>query len=185
MINPYFAEDLYFSSFDANGKRFTFLLNSRKDHIQKFLAAGAFYEREELELLCHFCAGRKRLLDVGANIGNHSIFLAHRLNLDRVTPIEPQPSILHILKANLGLNWHPSFDLSHLGIGLSDQAGWARVSSFDEANIGGTKVVPAIANDEVADRDAYPVRLYAGDDLFQAGDFDIIKIDVEGWRPRC
>jgi FkbM family methyltransferase len=180
LTNPYFEEDLYFSSFDMNGKTFTFLLNSRKDHIQQFLANGDFYEREELELLCRFCVGRKRLLDVGANIGNHSIFLAHQLNLDRVTPIEPQPSILHILRANLGLNWHPSFDLSHLGVGLSDQAGWARIGSFNEDNIGGTRIVPATGDDEPADREAYPVQLCAGDDLFHGGDFDIIKIDVEG-----
>jgi FkbM family methyltransferase len=180
LTNPYFDEDLYFSSFDLHGKTFTFLLNSRKDHIQQFLANGEFYEREELELLCRFCAGRKRLLDVGANIGNHSIFLAHQLNLDRVTPIEPQLAILHILRANLGLNWHPSFDLSHLGVGLSDRAGWARIGSFDEGNIGGTRMVPAIGDDKSVDRDAYPVRLCAGDDLFQSGDFDIIKIDVEG-----
>jgi FkbM family methyltransferase len=179
-MNPYFEEDLYFSSFDKDGKRFTFLLNSRKDHIQQFLANGDFYEREELELLRRFCVGRKRLLDVGANIGNHSIFLAHHLNLDRVTPIEPQPSILHILRANLGLNWHPSFDFSHLGVGLSDRAGWARIGSFNEGNIGGTRIVAATGDDEAADRDAYPVRLCAGDDLFQGGDFDIIKVDVEG-----
>jgi FkbM family methyltransferase len=121
------------------------------------------------------------LLDVGANIGNHSIFLAHRLNLERVTPIEPQPSILHLLRANLGLNWHPSFDFSYLGIALSDQAGWARIGSFDERNIGGTRIVPATGGHESADnRAAYPVRLCVGDDLFRAGDFDMFKIDVEG-----
>ena len=180
-MNTYFEEDLHFSSFDMNGKIFTFLLNSRKDHIQQFLRNGDFYEREELELFCRICVGRKRLLDVGANIGNHSIFLAHRLNLERVTPIEPQPSILHLLRANLGLNWHPSFDFSHLGVALSDRAGRARIGSFDEGNIGGTRIVPATGDHEPADEvGAYPVRLCAGDDLFRAGDFDMIKIDVEG-----
>jgi FkbM family methyltransferase len=179
-MNVYFEESLHFSSFDMDGKTFTFLLNSRKDHIQQFLANGEFYEREELDLLCGYCGGCTRLLDVGANIGNHSIFLAHRLGLQRVTPIEPQPLILHLLKANLGLNWHPSFDLSHLGIALSDQAGWAGIGTFDENNIGGTRIVPAPDEPAACDRSAYPIRLCAGDDLFGPGDFDIIKIDVEG-----
>jgi FkbM family methyltransferase len=179
-MNLYFEERLHLSSFDMDGKTFTFLLNSRRDHIQQFLDNGEFYEREELELLCRYCNGCTRLLDVGANIGNHSIFLAHRLGLQRVTPTEPQPAILHLLKANLGLNWHPSFDFSQLGIALSDRAGWARIGAFDEANIGGTRIVPAPEDSPDCDRSAYPVRLCAGDDLFRPGDFDIIKVDVEG-----
>jgi FkbM family methyltransferase len=180
-MNPYFKDDLHFSSFEAFGKSFTFVLNSRQDHIQQFLAKGDFYEREELELLCQYCDGRKRLLDVGANIGNHSIFLAHRLDLERVTPIEPQPSILHILRANLGLNWHASFDMTHLGIALSDRAGWAKIGSVYEGNIGGTRMVPATGGrDSIDNPGAHAVQLCAGDDLFKAGDFDIIKIDAEG-----
>jgi FkbM family methyltransferase len=160
---------------------FTFLLNSRRDHIQKFLERGEFYEREELELICQFAADAKRLLDVGANIGNHSIYLAHRLNLTRVTPIEPQPSILPVLKANLGLNWHKSFDLSHLGLALSDRSGLARIGDFDENNIGGTRVVPMLSDEaSTPPGRAFDVPLRAGDDLFRPGDFDLIKIDVEG-----
>jgi len=181
IMNTYFEEDLHISSFVVNGKKFNFLLNSRKDHIQQFLRNGDFYEREELELLCRYSAGCKRLLDVGANVGNHSIFLAHRLELERVTPIEPQPSILGVLRANLGLNWHPSFDLSHLGIALSDRSGWARIGLFDEFNIGGTRMMPVTEDPPAGDGQSSDlVRLYAGDDLFRAGDFDMIKLDVEG-----
>lgn len=180
-MNRYFQEDLHFSSFESNGKSFTFLLNSRQDHIQQFLDHGEFYELDELELLCGYAQGRTSLLDVGANIGNHSVYLAHMLNLERVIPIEPQSSILHLLRANIGLNWHPSFDLSHLGIALSDKAGWARIGPFTEANIGGTGVIPYLDAEEIPENESEErVRLFAGDDLFKRGDFDLIKMDVEG-----
>ena len=175
-MNTFFEDDLHLTEFEVDGTIFTFLLNSRQDHIQQFLARGDFYEREELELLGSFCNGRRRLLDIGANIGNHSIFLAHRLNLERVTPIEPQPAIMHVLKANLGLNWRPSFDLSHLGLALGAQDGWVQIGAFNEQNIGGTRMKPL---EEPAQMHGM-VRLVAGDHLFRPGEFDIVKIDVEG-----
>jgi FkbM family methyltransferase len=180
-VNTFFKEELYFSSFETDGRRFTFLLNSRCDHIQQFLAKGSFYEREELELLSRYATGRARLLDIGANIGNHSIFLAHRLNLTRVVSIEAQPAILHILRANLGLNWHRSFDLSYIGLALSDQTGSARIQFAGEVNIGGTKITPRLDEDSFGEpaEGTEIVSMHAGDDLFEPGDFDLIKLDVE------
>jgi len=180
-VNEYFRDELYLSSFEANGRTFTFLLNSRHDHIQQFLASGHFYEEEELELICAHAIGCTRLLDIGANIGNHSIFLAHRLNLIRAIPIEPQPAVIQLLRANLGLNWHPSFDLSYIGLALSDKPGMGRIDFAGEDNIGGTKIIAIPENDCVKSRSGIElVRMCSGDDLFQPGAFDIIKLDVEG-----
>jgi FkbM family methyltransferase len=98
--------------------------------------------------------------------------------LERVTPLECNPAILHILKANLGLNWHPSFDLSHLGKGLSDHQGEGRIAAFNPLNIGGTRFNPARGDD--GERPGIPIPMFAGDDDFAPGDFDFIKMDIEG-----
>lgn len=172
-----FVEDLHIAEVSALGTTFQFLLNNRNDHIQGFIDRGEFYEAEELELICKHAPRSKRLLDIGANIGSHSIYLAHRLNLERVVPIEPQPAVLHLLKANLGLNWRSCFDLSYLGMGLADTAGFARIGDVNQHNLGGTRLV---IDDTKRDPDPTLIRLETGDRLFRAGEFDLVKIDVEG-----
>jgi FkbM family methyltransferase len=176
-----FEHSLHFAHFEADGRSYTFLLNQPTDHIQQFLASGRFYEQDELNLICTHAAGAKRFLDVGANVGNHSVFLAHKLNLESVVPLEPSPAILPILKANLGLNWHPSFNLSYLGIVLGEYTGAAKIKRFHVENLGGTQFS---ITGEIPDQmlggltGTFPVQ--PGDALFRPGEFDLVKIDVEG-----
>lgn len=71
------------------------------DHIFKCLKAGDFYERALLDRL----AGIKRpgvWVDVGAHIGNHSVFLAG-LGVPTIS-IEPNPALLPLLRENLARN---------------------------------------------------------------------------------
>ncbi|WP_291767477.1 FkbM family methyltransferase [Maricaulis sp.] len=164
-------------------RSFKFLVNNPTDHIQGFHARGDIYEEEELDAICELAPGATSFLDVGANVGNHSIYLAHRLNLARVTPVEVQPGVLDLLKANLALNWHPSFDFSHLGFGLGKASSRAVIDTFNPDNLGGTSL-------RLFDNEAAPFsdkeglqqvfRIEPGDNLFAPGDFDIVKIDVEG-----
>lgn len=177
---------LYLAEVEALSKRFKFLLNSRTDHIQDFYIRGEFYEREEMEMICRMAPDARRLLDVGANIGTHTIYLAHRLNLEYAVPIEPQPAVLDLLRANLGLNWHPSFDLNHLGKGLGATKGKARIGTFSPTNLGGTRLSvegrydPAQESDSTKKSEHYSIPIEAGDDLFEPGAFDLVKIDAEG-----
>ncbi|MFL0671078.1 MAG: FkbM family methyltransferase [Erythrobacter sp.] len=153
------------------GRNFHFVLDSEVDHIQSVLRTGEFYELEELELIAEIAGEPKRILDVGSNIGNHSIFFAHRFDADLVVPVEPNRRVLPLLRANLGLNWHPSYDLSLVGYGLSDRDGFGVSKVSTEANLGGAKLVI----DTVGD-----VQVTSGDIAFPSITFDLIKIDVEG-----
>ena len=169
---------LHIAEVEYEGKTFQFLNNSRQDHIQKVLNSGSFYEIEELELIRKYAPKANRLLDVGANIGNHTIFLAHMLDLELAIPIEPQPAVQIPLRANIGLNWHRSFDLGYLGIGLGQETGTAIISRFSEKNLGGTQLslqrsIETSTQDET-------IQVHSGDYLFPNYHFDLIKIDAEG-----
>lgn len=153
------------------GREFQVLLNSEVDHIQNILRAGRFYELEELELIAEFAGDPKRILDIGANIGNHSIYFAHRFDPIRTIPVEPNPVILPLLRANLGLNWHKSFDLSFTGYGFSDRSATGTSFTASEANIGGAKLKVDPSG---------PVPIVAADEALPGETFDLIKIDVEG-----
>jgi FkbM family methyltransferase len=150
---------------------FHFVLDSEVDHIQSVIRGGNFYETEELELIAELAGAPRRILDVGSNLGNHAIYFAHRFNAELTVPVEPNPRILPMLRANLGLNWHPSFDLSLVGYGLSDGVGHGVSKVGSEENLGGAKLEQDAAG---------TVPITSGDIRFPSSVFDLIKIDVDG-----
>jgi len=158
-------------NFDYEQKKFSFAVNSVFDHIQNFIRKGQFYEIEELQLILKYCNNIENVLDVGAYIGNHSVFLSHFLNPKKLYMFEPNPAVIPMLKANLGLNWHPSLDLSHIGCGLGGKEHQAKIGPIAEANLAGTQFL----SDENGSVSVYPA-----DMLFPVTKFDFVKIDAEG-----
>jgi FkbM family methyltransferase len=153
------------------GREFHFLLDSPDDHIQNVIRSGTFYELEELELIAELVDCPRRILDVGANIGNHSLYFAHRFQPELTIPVEPNPRVIPLLRANMGLNWHPSFDLSLVGYGLSDRDGLGTSEIKSEANLGGARLVT---------QEGGHIPIVKADDVLDGMGFDLIKIDVEG-----
>jgi FkbM family methyltransferase len=153
------------------GREFHFVLDSSVDHIQNVIRSGTFYELQELELIARLMDRPRRILDVGANIGNHTLYLAHRFDPELTIPVEPNPRVVPLLRANLGLNWHRSIDLSLVGFGLSDRDGRGTSHVKSEANLGGARL---IADDNGC------IPIVTGDSALEGLSFDLIKIDVEG-----
>ncbi|MEZ0469908.1 FkbM family methyltransferase [Luteimonas salinilitoris] len=153
------------------GRRFLFLLADERDHIQGVLGTGRFYEAEELELISSYAAGAEAILDIGANIGNHSVYFAHRFSPRVLIPVEPNPAVTDLLRANMGLNWHPSMDLSMVGVGFSDRSGRAESIMSSPMNVGGARL---------RETGEGPVPVRRADDALPDRTFDLIKIDVEG-----
>lgn len=168
----YNISDEIFVDVIHNEKQFQFLVTHPYDHIQGFHRVGVFYDVEELERFkSHFGGRPLRIVDVGANVGNHSIYMAHFLNCQWIAPIEPNQEILSTLRCNLGLNWSPAMDLRYLGYGLSDSIARAEVIQAGPMNTGASKVTKA---------DHGSVPLMSGDEIFLGKAVDFIKIDVEG-----
>lgn len=142
-----------------------------KDEIQRHHISGQFYEPEELAIIArHFPLGGA-FLDIGANVGNHSVYVAKFLHAARIVVFEPNPEAIAILDSNIFLNGIDGVcDRQFLGIGLSDRAAAAASLRTPRRNLGGTRVVDG----------AGEIRLEAGDTLLEGQIFDLIKIDVEG-----
>lgn len=153
------------------GRDLVFCTAVEHDPIQRKMRSGAFYETSDLYLLDgHFPAGGT-FIDVGANIGNHSLYFAVMLGAGRVIPIEPNPVCWRLLVENVLANdVLDRFDLSRLGVGL----GAARAGGYGmerrERNLGAAAMVAGEGDLEV----------WRGDDLLAGEAPDLIKIDVEG-----
>lgn len=136
------------------------------------------YERDELALLfaflqplaATFAAGVA--LDVGANIGNHSLFFARRFAA--VHAFEPHPDTFALLRFNT--QWDPRIHARRVGLG--SEAG--RFELFEHAtNLGGSSLRNASAQ---GDRKV-SIDIERLDDLALDGRGpDFMKIDVEGFE---
>lgn len=152
------------------GHDILFAVDQPRDAIQAHHLAGRFYEADELLLMSKAFPMGGRFLDIGANVGNHSIFFGKIMQAQVITPIEVNPRIVSILKTNLTINGlGPVTDMQHLGLGLHNETVSGAAINFTERNIGGGRV----------SHEGGDLQLVRGDAILK-GPYDMVKIDVEG-----
>lgn len=124
----------------------------------------------------HFASGLA--LDVGANIGNHTLWFSKIFS--RVVAFEPNPICYRLLEANLLLN--EVGNVVPMPSGLSDHPGRTAFYMNRGGNIGNSGVNSGYVKDAGA---TFDVDLVVGDDVLTKEILgglavDLLKIDVEG-----
>ena len=137
-----------------------------------------YWEHEELTALFQWLEAQNisggAMLDVGANIGNHGVFLSRFF--DTVHAIEPNPKTFALLSINAQLvpnmQCHP--------IAASDDNGKARFR-LEKVNVGYSRIV-----DDPSRQNSIEVDRWKLDDYFSAlDDVRLVKLDVEGHEVRA
>lgn len=144
------------------------LPNSDTDYIQGTIASAKQpYELEMLEDMRRRMKGGDLVVDVGANVGNHAVYMAAAGA--RVIAVEPNNQLAEAIKASAELNgWADR--LSVLAIGLGQTEGRAGFAAENPANLGGMSLVQGDG----------PIRIRTLDTILDGDRPSIIKIDVEG-----
>lgn len=143
------------------------------EYIDSQIYSEGIYELELLRFLAANFRGRT-MVDVGANIGNHSLYLLR--NFEQVHCFEPNPITASRLRENARLN-DAGLIIHQLGLGSEDAE--LAFRSNDRGNLGGGSFMTT----RFPVSDILPVR--RGDDYFKARtirNIDLIKIDVEGFE---
>ena len=131
----------------------------------------AFYEEDMLKKWFHYGAF-KVVLDIGANIGNHTLFFASNSPDAEVYSFEPMPVNYKLLAANVSNNQLSSrVHLYNKAVG--DIKCCARMKLISANNNGTARIT------EDDDQDSETVEVVVIDDL-NLPDPDFIKIDTEG-----
>lgn len=162
----------------VSGVSTKFFVNDRHDTIQRDHLAGRFYEMEELGLIAKRFPPGGVFLDIGANIGNHSLYACKFLDAALLIAVEPNPAALTILEKNFALNGIDEEMCVIHRVALSDEPGIVRVVPRYKHDLGATQVLPYDSH-EVQTADEL-VNCTTGDDLLGEEPIDFIKIDVEG-----
>ncbi len=130
------------------------------------------YEGSQLDALARFAFRQldraTTALDIGANIGNHTVYLAGYFS--RVVAFEPNPRVADLLRANV-MGLEGTVDV--VSLGLSDKPGTLNIA-IHEGNLGGSRVTrgPGDTTTEVKTLDSLTTSHDLHNILF-------IKIDVE------
>ena len=151
-----------------------FCVNNPDDRIHIRQTKGFFYEEEELAMMAEHMPKGGTFCDIGANVGNHSLYMLLKGGAGRVVPVEPNPDAISLLLSNMILNRVADrVALETLGYGLDEGAADDLAIHAPRANLGWAKLKKAGEGD-----DAISVR--AGDELFEGMKIDVLKMDVEG-----
>ena len=168
---PVVVPDIDVAVCDIEGRSFRFASDRLEDPIQRQNRNGRFYEEEELSLIKTHLPAKSTFVDIGANVGNHSIYVAAFLEPVKVIPFEPNPLAYKLLLANVVMNgFQDVFELQHLGLGLSDTKEHGFGMSAQERNLGGARLMAGGGD----------IKTVTGDDALAGETPDFIKIDVEG-----
>jgi FkbM family methyltransferase len=151
------------------------------DTICRTILLDGFYEQALLQGMCKLSSGSDGLaLDIGANIGNHSIYFSQYFK--KVMAFEPVPSNCWILKANLYLNNIKNVELHECGLSnhnhemivMSDVGHNTNNSlkKLSEENNPNETIVNAYSGDALLERISPKEKII------------LVKIDVEGHEPQ-
>ena len=142
------------------------------DLIQRSHLSGQFFEASSLGRLKRLIEPGARIVDVGANVGNHVVWYAQHLAPAAVLPVEPNPAAIAILEQNIEANGlGPVVDRRGIGCGAGRKAGRFRAVTEDNDNLGATRLI-SDPEGELA--------VVALDDLIGTERVDLLKIDAEG-----
>ncbi len=152
------------------------------DHIGYTITVEGIYEKEELQIIYEWLSKnnliRGAALDIGAHIGNHSIFFSKIYKW--VYSFEPNPLTLKLLSLNLQ---QFAKNTTVFPIGLSDKEG--SVPFFlakNHLNIGGAKIIYSSDTNNYNKDEIVNVKVNSLDQIDELKNVEIglVKIDVEG-----
>lgn len=154
-------------------------LDPRDRVIAKRLVLYGEFEKQEIERLCSLALLGDCVLDVGANIGLHSLYLSRAVTeTGRVIAVEPDPDNVELLTTNLKANGCDNATV--LACAFSVESGSGELFQ-DEANRGGL----SLAKVSAAHRAGIAVPVRRGEEALAELNVRprIVKIDVEGAEP--
>lgn len=153
----------------------------KKDLIQKAIVmSGNYYEKDLLWRLSfswkdgmlanHLKDGC--ILDIGANIGNHTLFFINECGVKKAYCFEPVPETFEILQKNIELN-NLQNRVSLFNTAVGKAKGNATISHFSEDNMGGT----CLSDDGNGN-----IQVISIDEIDIPEKVSFVKIDVEGFE---
>ncbi|WP_446744714.1 FkbM family methyltransferase [Silvibacterium acidisoli] len=122
--------------------------------------------------------GALHFIDVGANVGQHSLFMSVRA--DKVYSFEPVKSTCTVLEKQISLNNLSNVLVSPYALGATDE-----VMKFHAGKSNNSGIGTFVPEPDVEYKDPIDLQIRKGDDLLDeigCTRVDLLKVDVEGFE---
>lgn len=130
-----------------------------------------YFEIETLERIKKYIKKGMRVIDIGANIGNHTLYFLNECECSFVTCFEPTVETFRILSKNIELNGVvDKTKLINAACGEKETFGLVIINDSDTGS------------NHIEIKEDGNTRIVAIDKLSDLGKVDFIKIDVEGFE---
>ncbi|MDR2777344.1 MAG: FkbM family methyltransferase [Rickettsiales bacterium] len=161
-----------------------YIPNFPSDYIQRVIAEGHFFEERILKELDRYLDRGSVVLDVGANIGNHTLWwskVTDAVGVKRVYAFEPIDLTFSALRRNIEINGLSGDRVIINEIGLGKDEGTAVIDGkYDYHDVGRTSIRAETKGG--APFKIIPLDGYVKSVKFKDKKIDFIKIDVEGFE---
>lgn len=162
----------------VRGRHGLYIANENDVFIGRALIHYGEYSELEWNLLEQFCKPGRVVVEVGANIGCHTVAIGKAVGASgRVVAIEPQPVTFQALCANLALNSLTNVDAINCGCGSNRQTlSLPRIDYAHEGNFGAVGL-----QGYTTTASSISIDIQRLDDLLAPYKMvNLLKIDVEG-----
>jgi FkbM family methyltransferase len=139
------------------------------------LSYSSFYELEILQSIDKYLTKDSVVLDIGANVGNHTVYWGKITKVRKIYAFEPIKATFSILSKNIEINSLVD-KVKIYNVGLSDKITKGVVDRYLADNIGGTSI------SESDNGDLELNRLDNFKEIMEEPLIDFVKIDVEGFE---
>ena len=159
-----------------SGSTFSLYISPKNGFIDKYIFLYGVYESFILDLIKKHLSSGMTFIDIGANIGQHSMYAAALVGqTGQVHSYEPIPALFNQLSKSSSSNGFETIIHTH-NYALGNKEATEKL--FVSENIGGSSLVH-----EDKTTETITVQIKKGDkELLALSRIDIIKIDVEGYE---
>ena len=155
----------------------TFVHFQNDDPIGSCLYYYGEWAQQEMDLFDQILTQQSNVIDVGANIGTHTVYFSSKCNQGTIVAIEPQIYIFEMLATNILVNG--CYNTIPIHAGVSDKAGKANLTNINpfseqqKVNYGEYKV-------QLDSENGLETNIIVLDQFINMPKFNLLKIDVEG-----
>lgn len=141
------------------------------DPVFASFAEGKFYEPQALEMMLRWMPEGGVFIDIGAHVGNHTLFMLRHGGAGCAVPMEFNPRAIRLLNKMMQMNaLENRIDAEHLGFGLDEDRG-KREAFGSKKNL---------SNNRLREGFVEKITTRPADVLLRETDVDLVKIDVNG-----
>ncbi len=157
-----------------------FIFDKNDTYVGRSLETYGEWAEAEVQLFSQIIKPTDTVVEVGANIGSHTLAISRLASEGRVHAFEPQPYVFSLLQKNIVDNGLTN--ITHWNVAVGSEVG--RVSMpYLSANMHSPTNFGAISIDTISDR-RVGVPLLKIDAIQEIQKIDFLKIDVEGFEPQ-